>query len=76
MFTDLTWLLPTVDAFVSYHWFYGVFFPSKFFPFGFGAVPMLSVCLDVCLDISPFIPLTNHSWSMTWLELNWILVIG
>ena len=37
---------------------------------------MLPVCLDVHLDISPFIPLTNYSLSVTWLELTWTLVIG
>ena len=52
-------------------------FPFQMFShLTFDVVPMLAVCLDVCLDISPFIPLTNFSLSVTWLELGWTLVIG
>ena len=49
---------------------------QNFSHLAFEVVPMLPVCLDLCIDISPFIPLTNHSLSVTWLELTWTLVIG
>ena len=39
--------------------YYGSVSLQNFSHLAFGVVPMLPVCLDVCLDISPFIPLTN-----------------
>ena len=42
----------------------------------FGVVPMLTVCLDVFLDISPFTPLTKHRLSVAWFEPTWTPIIG
>ena len=51
-------------------------FPSNFFPFGIWCSAYVACLFGCVLRHFPIYPLTNHSLSVTWLELTWTLVIG